>query len=311
MGHLARQPCHNHNFAPSSELLSSDTFHILNTTSSHGHCSSRLTFASLFSFNTISATLHDTVVPLAQPNERALQNRKSSTQTARASRSSADMATPTPMKHAPSQQGRTPSGRTPSQLTGATPPVSTPFSAAQAAFSPRNQRSSPQQVKKSPATSMMGQSSMGALNFDSPSTAAAMGALGGFDMGLDGVGGLDGLAATYASEEEKLRRLDVIIKLLNVSWRINIRSPFILILTHFAGEERTRQRGRHRTIGAAIGDGTAGRRPNHPRRPKNKNTRHCRLCYCLGYCPRQQHCPECHTWLPWYRFNSIQAHRSC
>ncbi|KAK5987222.1 hypothetical protein PT974_11346 [Cladobotryum mycophilum] len=49
------------------------------------------------------------------------------------------MATPTPMKHAPSQQGRTPSqqGPTPSQLAGATPPTSTPFSnPAQAAFSP-------------------------------------------------------------------------------------------------------------------------------------------------------------------------------
>ncbi|TQS33787.1 hypothetical protein Golomagni_05856 [Golovinomyces magnicellulatus] len=127
------------------------------------------------------------------------------------------MATPTPMKHAPSQQGRTPSGRTPSHLAaGATPPVSTPFSnAAQAAFSPRNQRSSPQHVKKSPATSMMGHSSMGALNFDSPSTAAAMGALGSFDIGLDGVAGLDGLTSAFASEEEKLRRLDTILKLLN------------------------------------------------------------------------------------------------
>lgn len=99
---------------------------------------------------------------------------------------------------------------------------------------------------------------MGALNFDSPSTAAAMGALGGFDMGLDGVGGLDGLAATYASEEEKLRRLDVILKLLNVSYRIRIHTPSALMLTNSAGEERTRQRSRHRTIGSAIGDGTTG-----------------------------------------------------
>lgn len=63
---------------------------------------------------------------------------------------------------------------------------------------------------------MMGQGSMGALNFDSPSTAAAMGALGSFDIGLDGVGGLDGLTSAFASEEEKLRRLDTILKLLNV-----------------------------------------------------------------------------------------------
>ncbi|KAF3076850.1 hypothetical protein CFAM422_000476 [Trichoderma lentiforme] len=134
------------------------------------------------------------------------------------------MATPTPMRHAPSQQGRTPShqGPTPSQIAGATPPISTPFSnPAQAAFSPRGQRSSPQQVKKSPATStLMGQSGMGALNFDSPSTAAAMGALGiggSFDMGLDnvGVGGLDTLGVAFATEDDKLKRLDNILKLLN------------------------------------------------------------------------------------------------
>ena len=87
----------------------------------------------------------------------------------------------TPNKHPASQQGRTPS-----QLTGATPPVSTPFSnAAQAAFSPRGPRSSPQQFKKSPATSMLGQLSNGALNFDSPSTAAALGLAGPTDMPTD------------------------------------------------------------------------------------------------------------------------------
>lgn len=131
------------------------------------------------------------------------------------------MATPTPMKHAASQQGRTPS-----QLAAATPPVSTPFSnPAHAAFSPRGPRSSPQQVKKSPATSslMANQPSMGGLNFDSPSTAAAMGALGmggGFDIGLDGVGvgvgGLDSLGVAFASEDDKLKRLDSILQLLNV-----------------------------------------------------------------------------------------------
>ncbi|GAB0134978.1 hypothetical protein EsDP_00003330 [Epichloe bromicola] len=120
------------------------------------------------------------------------------------------------MKHAPSQQGRTPS-----QLAAATPPVSTPFSnAAQAAFSPRGPRSSPQQVKKSPATSnLMGHSGMGAFNFDSPSTAAAMGALGmgaSFDIGLDNVGvtGLDAIGAALANEDDKLKRLDTILKLL-------------------------------------------------------------------------------------------------
>ena len=135
------------------------------------------------------------------------------------------MATPTPMKHAPSQQGRTPS-----QFAAATPPVSTPFSnAAQAAFSPRGPKSSPQQVKKSPATSsLLGHSAaMGAFNFDSPSTAAAMGALGmgaGFDIALDnvgvgvgvGVGGLDAIGAALANEDDKLKRLDTILKILSV-----------------------------------------------------------------------------------------------
>lgn len=67
----------------------------------------------------------------------------------------------------------------------------------------------------------MGQSGMGALNFDSPSTAAAMGALGiggSFDIGLDnvGVGGLDTLGVAFATEDDKLKRLDNILKLLNV-----------------------------------------------------------------------------------------------
>ncbi|KYK61804.1 Mediator complex, subunit Med1 [Drechmeria coniospora] len=127
------------------------------------------------------------------------------------------MATPTPMKHAPSQQGRTPS-----QLAAATPPVSTPFSnPAQAAFSPRGPKSSPQQVRKSPATSstLLAPPALGAFSFDSPSTAAAMGALGigsAFDMGLDNVAvaGLDGLGAALASEDDKLKRLDTILKLL-------------------------------------------------------------------------------------------------
>ncbi|OHE91197.1 hypothetical protein CORC01_13508 [Colletotrichum orchidophilum] len=127
------------------------------------------------------------------------------------------MATPTQMKHAASQQGRTPS-----QLTAATPPVSTPFSASQAhiAFSPRGPKSSPQQFKKSPATSttLMGHPANGALNFDSPSAAAAMGALGisgGLDMGLDhaGIAGFGGLGA-LGSEDDKLKRFDAVIEIL-------------------------------------------------------------------------------------------------
>lgn len=128
------------------------------------------------------------------------------------------MATPTPMKHAHSQQGRTPS-----QFAAATPPVSTPFSnAAQAAFSPRGPKSSPQHVKKSPATSsLMAQTGLGAFNFDSPSTAAAMGALGmsgTFDIGLDtvGVAGLDAIGVALANEDDKLKRLDNILNLLSV-----------------------------------------------------------------------------------------------
>ncbi|PHH75748.1 hypothetical protein CDD80_2086 [Ophiocordyceps camponoti-rufipedis] len=115
------------------------------------------------------------------------------------------------MKHAPSQQGRTPS-----QLAAATPPVSTPFSnPAHAVFSPRGPKSSPQQVKKSPA--MTGPQALSAFNFDSPSTAAAMGALGiggGFDMGLENVAALDGLGSALAGEDDKLKRLDAILKIM-------------------------------------------------------------------------------------------------
>lgn len=129
------------------------------------------------------------------------------------------MATPTPGKTAASQQGRTPQ-------VAASPPVSTPFSLSgvQGVFSPRGPRSSPQQVKKSPATTLAGHGSAGPLNFDSPSAAAAMGSLGianGLDMGLDnvGVGGLAGLhgLGVLGGEDERLKRLDVIIGILSVS----------------------------------------------------------------------------------------------
>ncbi|CAG7560140.1 unnamed protein product [Fusarium equiseti] len=125
------------------------------------------------------------------------------------------MATPTAMKHA-SQQGRTPS-----QLAAATPPVSTPFSnPAHAAFSPRGPKSSPQQFKKSPATSsLMAHISNVPLNFDSPSTAAAMGALGitgGLDVNLNNVdvGNLSGLPS-LVNEDDKLKRLETIIATLD------------------------------------------------------------------------------------------------
>jgi hypothetical protein len=72
----------------------------------------------------------------------------------------------------------------------------------------------------------MSQSGMGALNFDSPSTAAAMGALGiggSFDIGLDNVSGLDTLGVAYATEDDKLKRLDNILKLLNVCVHLRYR----------------------------------------------------------------------------------------
>lgn len=125
------------------------------------------------------------------------------------------MSTPTP-KHPASQQGRTPS-----QLTGATPPVSTPFSnaAAQAAFSPRGPRSSPQQFKKSPATSMLGQLPNGALSFDSPSTAAALGLAGPTDMHPDN-DPVDEFRdmRPITRDDDKLKRLETILEILDVSF---------------------------------------------------------------------------------------------
>ncbi|KAK5660143.1 hypothetical protein OQA88_13612 [Cercophora sp. LCS_1] len=123
------------------------------------------------------------------------------------------MATPNTnshaMKHALSQQGRTPSQ---SQGAAATPPVSTPFSAAHAAFSPHGPRSSPQQVKKSPATTgtlAANSQSNAALNFDSPSTVAAFNALqigGGLDLGLQG------LNALGKNENEFAKKLDDVLE---------------------------------------------------------------------------------------------------
>lgn len=67
----------------------------------------------------------------------------------------------------------------------------------------------------------MGHPANGALNFDSPSAAAAMGALGisgGLDMGLDhaGIAGFGGLGA-LGSEDDKLKRFDTVIDILSVS----------------------------------------------------------------------------------------------
>lgn len=126
------------------------------------------------------------------------------------------MATPTAMKHALSQQGRTPSQS--QHGAAATPPVSTPFSAAHAAFSPHGPRSSPQQIKKSPATTAtMGHPSNAPVTFDSPSAAAIFGALqigGGLDLGIQGLGGL---ALGRSTEDERAKRLDEVISILGRS----------------------------------------------------------------------------------------------
>ncbi|KAK7917262.1 hypothetical protein PG985_010870, partial [Apiospora marii] len=125
----------------------------------------------------------------------------------------------TPMRHGPSQQGRTPS-----QMPGAapTPPVSTPFSATQAhtAFSPPSgSRTSPQHVKKSPATSfsLKQQSSndgASAMNFDSPSATAALGALGmhnPLELNLDNLN-MGNMNLGKSEEEAYKRKMDFIIE---------------------------------------------------------------------------------------------------
>jgi hypothetical protein len=123
------------------------------------------------------------------------------------------MSTPTPGKHPLSQQGRTPSQA--QHGAAATPPVSTPFSVAQAAISPHGPRSSPQQVKKSPATATVGgHPSSAAVNFDTPSVDAALNALHmgpGLDLGLRALGTLG-----RASEDERAKRLDDVISILSV-----------------------------------------------------------------------------------------------
>lgn len=117
------------------------------------------------------------------------------------------MSTPTPGKNP--LQGKTPSQ--PYHGAAATPSVSTPFSAS-AAFSPHGARSSPQQFKKSPAAGNLNRST-GPVNFDSPSAAAALGALDMNDLGvsLQGLGNLG-----QASDDERARRLDAVLAILNV-----------------------------------------------------------------------------------------------
>ncbi|GAP89534.1 putative glutamine synthetase protein [Rosellinia necatrix] len=119
----------------------------------------------------------------------------------------------TPMRHGLSQQGRTPSQH---PAAAPTPQASTPFSTSQAAaaLSPHGPRSSPQQLKKSPAMGtlphgvMSGQSGNAPLNFDSPSAAAAL----GYDINLDNisVGGLVA-ASNRSDEDDRKKRMDAVI----------------------------------------------------------------------------------------------------
>ncbi|KAI0164304.1 mediator of RNA polymerase II transcription subunit 1-domain-containing protein [Hypoxylon sp. FL1284] len=121
----------------------------------------------------------------------------------------------TPMRHGPSQQGRTPSQHT---AAAPTPQASTPFSNPQTvpAFSPHGPKSSPQQFKKSPAagTSAIMMGGNAAANFDSPSAAAAYSTLGITinDLNLDNisVGGLVA-AAGRTDEEDRNKRMDAVI----------------------------------------------------------------------------------------------------
>jgi hypothetical protein len=67
---------------------------------------------------------------------------------------------------------------------------------------------------------MMAHAHNAPMNFDSPSTAAAMGQLGlgaGLDMGLDGVGvGALGGLGSLTGEDDKVKRLEMILDILNV-----------------------------------------------------------------------------------------------
>lgn len=121
------------------------------------------------------------------------------------------MSTPNPGKHPLSQQGKTPSQS--QQGAAATPSVSTPFSAAQAVFSPHGPRSSPQQVKRSPATALPGSSGRPAVNFDSPSATAALNAP---QMGAGPDIGLSSLTLGRASDDGRARRLDSVVSIINV-----------------------------------------------------------------------------------------------
>lgn len=134
------------------------------------------------------------------------------------------MTTPQPLKHAPSQQGKTPQA---SQHGAAATPgasASTPYSNLHA-FSPHAHKSSPQQLKKSPATTQAlmatSQPAPAPMNFDSPSAAALF---GGFDLASDHMGiGEMGLPRP-SGDEERQKRLEEVTQILGVTTHQHIRS---------------------------------------------------------------------------------------
>lgn len=127
----------------------------------------------------------------------------------------------TPMNHVASQQGKTPSQS--HHAAANTPPVSTPFSAPanQAIVSPQGSRSSPQTLRRSPATAnaLLGQVHTATpLNFDSPAAAAAYNVLGigNLDLMDSGLGNL-GTIQHRVDDDEKVKRLQSVIEILEVS----------------------------------------------------------------------------------------------
>lgn len=68
-----------------------------------------------------------------------------------------------------------------------------------------------------PSVSAMGHPANQPVNFDSPTAAAALGALGINDLGLDALsmGGLGGTGR--ADEDDRKRRMDEVMKILGVS----------------------------------------------------------------------------------------------
>ncbi|KFY42242.1 hypothetical protein V494_02513 [Pseudogymnoascus sp. VKM F-4513 (FW-928)] len=135
------------------------------------------------------------------------------------------MATPTPVGKHPAGLGA-----------GLTPPVSTPFSAS------KSVNLSPQQYKKSPANSNQyghpTASSFSGINFDSPTTAAALATLPLGDLGLDasagglghmggglglagGLGGLQGIGRLDEDDRKRRKLMQIVDTLKGVKGRVS------------------------------------------------------------------------------------------